>query len=40
MALYTTAERATLVINRHDTVVHDPDRAIRAAWGDEVLGFR
>jgi para-nitrobenzyl esterase len=37
---YTTADRATLVINRYDTVVNDPDRGIRAAWGDEVLSFR
>ena len=37
---YTTDERATLVIDRYDTVVHDLDRGIRAAWGDEVLSFR
>ncbi|CAN5467276.1 carboxylesterase/lipase family protein [soil metagenome] len=37
---YTTAERATLVIDREDDVVDDIDRGIRAAWGDEILSFR
>jgi para-nitrobenzyl esterase len=37
---YTTAERATLVIDRHDSVVEDLDRGIRVAWGDEILSFR
>lgn len=33
------ATRATLVIERHDTVVDDLDAALRAAWGDQVLDF-
>ncbi|MGV0793770.1 carboxylesterase/lipase family protein [Mycolicibacterium sp. XJ1819] len=33
-------DRATLVINADDRVVEDPDRHVRAAWGDEVLSFR
>lgn len=32
--------RATLVIERHDTVVDDLDAPLRAAWGDDVLDFR
>lgn len=31
--------RATLVIERHDTVVDDLDAPLRAAWGDRVLDF-
>jgi len=37
---YSTAERTTLVIDRHDEVVDDLDRGIRTAWGDEILSFR
>ncbi|CAN5865101.1 carboxylesterase/lipase family protein [soil metagenome] len=37
---FTTAERTTLVIDKHDSVVEDLDRGIRTAWGDEILGFR
>jgi para-nitrobenzyl esterase len=37
---YRTGTRSTLVIDRHDEVVDDLDRGIRAAWGDEILGFR
>lgn len=37
---YTTAQPNTLVIDRHDTVVDDPDRGIRRAWGDEIINFR
>jgi para-nitrobenzyl esterase len=37
---FTTAGRATLVIDKDDSVVDDLDRGIRAAWGDEILGFR
>lgn len=37
---YRDGERATLVIDGVDTVVEDPDRDLRAAWGDEVLSFR
>jgi para-nitrobenzyl esterase len=37
---YGADDRATLVIDRADTVVDDLDRDLRAAWGDEVLSFR
>ncbi|BBZ33448.1 carboxylesterase/lipase family protein [Mycolicibacterium confluentis] len=37
---YTATDHWALVIDRHDRVVDDPDRDIRAAWGDEVLSFR
>jgi para-nitrobenzyl esterase len=37
---YLRDDRATLVIDRRDVVVDDPDRALRAAWGDDVLSFR
>jgi para-nitrobenzyl esterase len=37
---YTRDDRATLVIDKQDTVVDDPDRALRAAWGNDVLSFR
>ena len=37
---YTVGDRATLRIDRHDDLVDDLDREIRAAWGDEVLSFR
>lgn len=37
---YRADDRATLVINKQDRVVDDPDRDIRLAWGDQVLGFR
>jgi len=33
-------DRATLVIDRHDSLVLDLDAPLRAAWGDEVLSFR
>ena len=32
--------RATLVIERRDTVVADLDGDLRTAWGDRVLDFR
>ncbi|MDF1478988.1 carboxylesterase/lipase family protein [Leifsonia sp. H3M29-4] len=32
-------ERATLVIDKRDSVVDDLDREVRLAWGDEVLSF-
>ncbi|WP_433611520.1 carboxylesterase/lipase family protein [Prescottella agglutinans] len=38
-APYTEAGRATLLIDNHDTLVQDPDHAMRVAWGDEVMGF-
>lgn len=37
---YRAQDRATLVIDRHDAVLDDPDRALREAWGDDVLSFR
>ncbi len=37
--LYDGTTRATLVIDHGETVVDDPDAVIRAAWGDEVIGF-
>ncbi|HZQ33957.1 MAG TPA: carboxylesterase/lipase family protein [Mycobacterium sp.] len=37
---YQETDRASLVIDRTDTVVNDLDRDIRAMWGDEVLNFR
>jgi len=37
---YAVGDRATLRIDRHDDLVDDLDREIRAAWGDEVLSFR
>lgn len=32
-------DRATLVIDTHDRVVPDLDKALRAGWGDDVLAF-
>jgi para-nitrobenzyl esterase len=37
---YQEADRACLVINKRDTVVHDVDAQIRAAWGSEIVSFR
>ncbi len=37
---YDAQSRATLVIERQDTLVNDLDAPLRAAWGDEVLTFR
>jgi para-nitrobenzyl esterase len=37
---YGPAERACLLIDRRDRVVHDVDAHIRAAWGSEMVGFR
>ncbi|MBD0322864.1 MAG: carboxylesterase/lipase family protein [Aldersonia sp.] len=38
-APYDEATRATLLIDANDSVVSDPDRELREAWGDRVLGF-
>jgi para-nitrobenzyl esterase len=38
--LYDEAARRTLIIDRDDTVVDDPDPDIREAWGTEALSFR
>ena len=37
---FSGEDRATLQIAKHDAVVDDLDRDIRAAWGDQVVGFR
>jgi para-nitrobenzyl esterase len=37
---YRESDRATLVIDKRDAVLDDPDRDMRAAWGDAVLSFR
>ncbi len=37
---YQEADRACLVIGRHDRVVHDVDSHIRGAWGSDILHFR
>lgn len=37
---YITTERATLVLDKGDTVIEDLDHGIRTAWGDEILSFR
>jgi para-nitrobenzyl esterase len=37
---YQEADRACLVIDRHDDVVHDLDSGIRTAWGAEMVSFR
>ncbi|MGW0177272.1 carboxylesterase/lipase family protein [Rhodococcus sp. NPDC003322] len=38
-ARYTDDTRSTLLIDKSDTLVSDPDQALRAAWGNEVMGF-
>lgn len=38
-APYTEEARATLLIDKTDTVASDPDGELRAAWGNEVMGF-
>lgn len=37
--LYEVEHRATLVFDRGERVVDDPDAAIRRAWGDAAIGF-
>lgn len=39
-APYTEADRACLVIGRHDRVLHDIDAHIREAWGSDAVHFR
>jgi para-nitrobenzyl esterase len=36
---YRAEDRATLVIDKQDSVVADLDRDLRTAWGDEVISF-
>ncbi|AWK71886.1 carboxylesterase [Rhodococcus oxybenzonivorans] len=38
-APYDEDTRATLLIDSSDTLVQDPDREMRLAWGNEVMGF-
>ncbi|MFC9516502.1 carboxylesterase/lipase family protein [Nocardiaceae bacterium NPDC056970] len=38
-APYNEETRSTLLIDGHDSLVADPDHAMRVAWGDEVMGF-
>ncbi len=38
-APYTAETRSTLLIDKTDAMVPDPDRELRSAWGDEVMGF-
>lgn len=37
---YQEADRACLIIDRHDNVVHDVDSHIRQAWGSDAVHFR
>jgi para-nitrobenzyl esterase len=37
---YRDADRACLIIEKRDSVVHDMDAHIRAAWGSEMVSFR
>jgi para-nitrobenzyl esterase len=37
---YHWADRACLIIDKRDAIVHDVDARIRAAWGSEVVSFR
>jgi para-nitrobenzyl esterase len=37
---YQQTDRACLIIARRDTIVHDLDAHIRAAWGAEMMSFR
>ena len=37
---YQQSDRACLIIGKRDTIVHDIEAHVRAAWGNEVLGFR
>ncbi|TSD93967.1 carboxylesterase/lipase family protein [Skermania sp. ID1734] len=36
---YNESTRRTLLIDAHDSVSDDPDASLRAAWGDDVMGF-
>ncbi|MCW1959764.1 MAG: carboxylesterase/lipase family protein [Mycobacterium sp.] len=37
---YQEADRACLVMDRTDRLIHDADARIRAAWGSDILHFR
>ena len=36
---YVPDDRATLVIDKQDSVIDDLDADVRSAWGDDVLSF-
>ncbi|RVW02719.1 carboxylesterase/lipase family protein [Rhodococcus xishaensis] len=38
-APYTPETRLTLLIDHRDSLVADPDREMRVAWGDKAMGF-
>lgn len=38
-APYDEDSRTTLLIDKHDSEAPDPDRELRRAWGEEILGF-
>lgn len=38
-APYEEADRSTLLIDSVDSLVKDPDQELRAAWGNDVMGF-
>lgn len=37
--LYEETRRTTLLIDKNDREIDDPDRELRRAWGEEILGF-
>lgn len=37
---YEVPDRTTLLINRVDALANDPEGDVRAAWGEQVLGYR
>ena len=37
---YQETDRACLVIDKRDAIVHDVNAHIRAAWGTQMVGFR
>ncbi|WP_291040489.1 carboxylesterase/lipase family protein [Herbiconiux sp.] len=37
---YDEHARSTLIIDKDDSVEHDPDGVVREAWGPEILAFR
>lgn len=38
-APYDEVNRSTLLIDTTDSLVHDPDKEVRTAWGNDVMGF-
>ena len=37
---YQETDRACLIIDRHDKIVYDIDKHIRAAWGSDAIHYR